>query len=139
MKGIYCLIITVKKDSRIEIGASGTKYFAKGSYVYVGSAQNNIEKRAARHSSKNKRMRWHIDYLLAHPEVTLEKVLYKNTGKDQECTTARLLSECGEPVKRFGSSDCGCVSHLFRVQSLKNIREIGFKVLKLTGIGLIKT
>jgi len=130
MKGIYCLIITVRKDSKIEIGALGAKYFVKGSYVYVGSAQNNIEKRAARHSSKNKRMRWHIDYLLAHPEVTLEKVLYKNAGKHQECTTARLLSECGEPVKHFGASDCNCNSHLFRLQSLKTISSIGFKELK---------
>ena len=130
MKGVYCLIITVRKDSKIEIGALGAKYFVKGSYVYVGSAQNNIEKRAARHSSKNKRMRWHIDYLLGHPEVKLEKVLYKNADKDQECTTARLLSECGEPVKNFGSSDCNCNSHLFRLQSLNTLSSIGFKELK---------
>ncbi|KPK88369.1 endonuclease [bacterium SM23_31] len=129
MKGIYCLVITVKKDSTIEIGASGSIHFVKGIYVYVGSAQNNIEKRVARHASKNKKIKWHIDYLLAHSDVKLDKVFYKNAGKNEECETARLLSEFGEPVKRFGCSDCDCISHLFRVRSLKTLNELEFKEL----------
>ena len=114
MKGIYCLIINVKKDITLKIGSLGIINFQKSLYAYIGSAQNNLKKRIERHLSKTKNIRWHIDYLLSNPAVRIEKVLYKETGKQEECRTASLLSETAEGIKGFGCSDCKCYSHLFR-------------------------
>jgi len=130
MKGVYCLIINVKKETSPKIGALGTMDFKKGRYVYVGSAQNNVGKRVARHFSEKKKIRWHIDYLLANPDVKIEKALCKKADKSQECKIACLLSKLGEPVKSFGCSDCSCYSHLFRLKSLKNFNTLRLKEIK---------
>ena len=46
MKGSYCLIINVEKDTKIKIGKKlGIINFKKGCYVYVGSAMNSLESR----------------------------------------------------------------------------------------------
>lgn len=50
MKGSYCLIINIKKDTEIKIGKKlGFINFKKGCYVYVGSAMNCLEYRVKRH------------------------------------------------------------------------------------------
>jgi Uri superfamily endonuclease len=130
MKGIYFLIINVKKDTLIEIGALGNIKFKKGIYVYVGSAQNNLEKRIKRHLSKQKKLHWHIDYFLKNNNTEIKKVFYKNKGKKQECKTACFLEKYEEPIKKFGCSDCNCKSHLFRLKSLKNLNELNIKEVK---------
>jgi len=129
IKGIYCLIIRVRTDITPVIGALGATRCAAGTYIYVGSAQNNLEKRVARHLSHMKKLRWHIDYLLDHPETGIVKVFYKNAGADQECNTARMLSKAGQPVKGFGVSDCGCFSHLIRVDTANKLINLGFTAL----------
>ncbi len=133
MKGVYCLVISVQKDIDVEIGAIGRKAFKKGKYVYVGSAQNSLEKRTARHfrEGKDKKIRWHIDYLLENAKAKPEKALYKNAGKQEECAIALHLAKTEEPVKGFGCSDCKCGSHLFRMKSLKGLDNLKLKNLKL--------
>ena len=118
------MVINVSKNIEMKIGALGRIKFKKGNYVYVGSAQNNVEKRIARHFSKNKKIRWHIDYLLANPSVKIKKAVYKKAGKEQECKIACFLNKFEEPIKGFGCSDCSCHSHLFRLKSLKNINNL---------------
>ncbi len=127
MKGIYILLIKVKKDINIKVGALGKILFKKGRYAYVGSAQNNLEKRIQRHLSKNKKKRWHIDYLLMNPNVEVESVHHKETGKEEECEIAQVLETVEEPIKGFGSSDCKCTAHLFRLKSIRKFTEEGFK------------
>jgi len=61
MKGIYVLFISVKRDIFVKVGALGKVKFSQGTYAYVGSAQNGIEKRVIRHLRKEKRKFWHID------------------------------------------------------------------------------
>jgi len=51
------------------------------------------------------------------------KVFCKEAEKSEECKIARKLSERGIAVKRFGCSDCGCVSHLFRVNDYDFLRD----------------
>jgi len=102
--------------------------FRRGRYVYVGSAQNGVEKRIARHFTKNKRLWWHIDYLLSNPFVRIEKAFYKKAGKLEECRIAWLLSRFEELIKGFGCSDCKCKSHLFRLKSLKNLNKLRLKL-----------
>jgi len=97
------------------VGALGKIEFRKGTYAYVGSAQNGIGKRVARHLKREKRKFWHIDYLLTQETVRIEKVLYKRAPRQEECRTAGVLSKLGNPVRSFGSSDCSCSSHLFKI------------------------
>ena len=124
MKGIYILLILIKKDVGVKIGALGNIKFTKGTYAYIGSAQNNIEKRIKRHLSKNKRFHWHIDYLLNNKNVEVKGVLTKNSSKKEECRTAQRLLKIGMLIVDFGCSDCKCKSHLFKV---KDIKIGGFK------------
>ena len=64
LKGTYCLLIHLKQDSKITIGKLGEKNFQKGYYIYVGSALNSLKTRIQRHLRKEKKIHWHIDYLL---------------------------------------------------------------------------
>lgn len=112
MKGIYVLVIKVNKDVNVNIGALGIIRFVKGVYVYVGSAQNSLEKRIKRHLRKTKRKFWHIDYLLDDRSVEVVDVFYKKARKLEECKTARALNEVCAPIVNFGCSDCNCASHL---------------------------
>lgn len=78
MKGSYCLIINVEKDTKIKIGKKlGIINFKKGCYVYVGSAMNSLESRVKRHLSDNKKKHWHIDYLLLNKNSKIKKNIYK--------------------------------------------------------------
>lgn len=115
-KGIYVLFISIGRDISVKVGALGKVKFNKGSYAYIGSAQNGIEKRVSRHLKREKRKFWHIDYLLAQKYVKVEKVLYKEAAKKEECRMAQALSKFGNPVRGFGCSDCSCQSHLFKVK-----------------------
>jgi Uri superfamily endonuclease len=117
MKGVYVLVISVSKDIRVKVGALGSVDLEKGLYAYVGSAQNNLEKRIKRHLRKVKRKFWHIDYLLENEFVSVVKVLYEEADKSEECRIASKLSENSIPVRGFGCSDCDCVSHLFKIEN----------------------
>lgn len=116
MKGVYILVIRVSKNLQLNIGSLGKIFFLKGFYVYVGSAQSQLEKRIKRHLSKRKRIFWHIDYFLNSRYAKIIKVLCKNAKKEEECRVAREIKKIGVPIPRFGSSDCGCISHLFQIK-----------------------
>lgn len=123
MKGVYVLIISVGKDIKVDVSALGSVFFERGLYAYVGSAQNGLERRVQRHLRKAKRKFWHIDYLLDDDAVRVVKVFCKEADKFEKCRIGRKLSEKGIVVKRFGCSDCGCVSHLFRVNDYGFLRD----------------
>src|SRR4030065_2458585 len=114
MRGTYCLIMSLAEDSRVRIGSLGMKDFPAGIHVYVGSALSGIESRASRHRSSKKKRRWHIDYLMERAEV-LSVIAIPTDLKSTECAVVRALEACEGamvPVDGFGSSDCGCRSHL---------------------------
>ena len=117
MKGIYVLIIKISQPINPKIGALGTTSFQAGLYAYVGSAQNNLETRVKRHLRKEKRLFWHIDYLLADPAAAVTEVYCLEGDKKCECQIAQLLAQRCEPVPGFGCSDCHCNSHLYRSES----------------------
>jgi len=128
VKGIYVLIVSVSKNIRVNIGALGSIFFEKGLYAYVGSAQNGLEKRIERHLGKSKRKFWHIDYLLENDAVEIVKVFYKKADKSEECKVAEKLAGKGVAVENFGCSDCGCVSHLFRVDDYGFLKDFMFEI-----------
>lgn len=115
MKGIYILLIKIKKNLKIKIGSLGVIEFNKGCYAYVGSSQNNLIKRVHRHYSNNKKIHWHIDYLLNNDKAVIKSVYCKELSKEWECRIAKELSDKGEIVQGFGSSDCKCSSHLIKI------------------------
>ena len=99
----------------MKVGALGELTFKKGLYAYVGSAQKNLEQRLKRHFGKEKRLFWHIDYLLDSDGAEIVKVFYTAADKTEECSIAKVIFERGESINGFGCSDCDCASHLFRI------------------------
>ncbi len=110
-RGVYLLIIKMRKNKIINVGALGKILFLKGYYLYVGSGFQNLHRRIERHLKKNKNLRWHIDYLLKEAEIHEVIIIY--TCKKVECKIAQILSKKFKSVKNFGCSDCKCFSHLF--------------------------
>lgn len=125
MKGTYTLVINLPKSSSIGIGALGATKFERGYYAYIGSALNGLESRIKRHLSPDKRIHWHIDYLLQNS--TIERVIFGEYEKKKECKIARQMSADFPSIEKFGSSDCNCESHLFyskeRSQLVKRIES----------------
>jgi len=105
------LIVELEDDQVISIGMKGKIRFEKGNYVYVGSALNGLEQRIKRHKRSDKKMHWHIDYLLEHTNIT--DVFYRENIHKEECDIAITFDENLTPIKGFGCSDCKCESHLF--------------------------
>ncbi|AZR72060.1 hypothetical protein BBF96_00825 [Anoxybacter fermentans] len=68
-QGVYIIEMVLKKSICIKIGKLGTYELNPGYYYYIGTAQRNLKARIARHLQKEKRLRWHIDYLLQYAEV----------------------------------------------------------------------
>jgi Uri superfamily endonuclease len=111
----YQLHIRVRRRLRLRIGHLGVFDFPRGTYVYTGSARTNLEARIARHLSKDKRLRWHIDFLLAADGVDVVRVVRSTHA---ECESNQQVR--GAIVAAgFGASDCRsrCGSHLKRLHS----------------------
>ncbi|MEM3622195.1 MAG: GIY-YIG nuclease family protein [Candidatus Bathyarchaeia archaeon] len=121
MNDAYVLVINVGKNINVNVGALGNLNFEKGIYVYIGSAKKCLRKRVERHLKKNKRKFWHIDYLLGDESVNVLKVFTVQEPFD-ECRVANIISEKGVPMRGFGSSDCRCISHLFKVENYQFLR-----------------
>jgi Uri superfamily endonuclease len=111
MKGTYLLVMTLPEDTSITVGKHGVIYFQKGCYAYVGSALNGLDQRIQRHLRRQKKIHWHIDYLL--PFVKIVEIFYKENLRREECKVAQLLERNFVSIPGFGSSDCSCHSHLF--------------------------
>jgi Uri superfamily endonuclease len=130
----YCLIIHLSQDSTIKIGKIGEIEFKKGYYVYVGSALNSIDSRIQRHLSKEKKLFWHIDYLLNSPNSNVKEVILERSPEKWECDVAMEISKEGTSTDKFGCSDCKCRSHLFYFKKKKDAENAcldSFKKLKL--------
>jgi len=111
MNGSYLLMMELKENKIIQVGKPCKIAFNKGFYVYVGSAMNGLEQRIRRHTQENKKMHWHIDYLLKHAKII--KFFYKESKVKEECMIAKKFEEKLQPIPGFGSSDCNCKGHLF--------------------------
>jgi Uri superfamily endonuclease len=123
--GVYLLKIKLDNKKEIKVGALGKENFASGYYFYTGTAQRNLKARIERHYSSEKKLHWHIDYLLA--EAELEKDFVFELPAEGECFLAQILKKNGGRtlINGFGSSDCSCDSHLiyFSLSEGKNILE----------------
>jgi Uri superfamily endonuclease len=69
-----------------------------------------MQARIARHLRNEKKLKWHIDYLLASPQASIDKVIrYTLPECEINQRAAGIILVVG-----FGASDChaGCGSHL---------------------------
>ena len=123
MNGCYCLIINLNKTCEIEIGKLGKTNFKKGNYVYVGSAMNSLESRIKRHLSDEKKLHWHIDYLLTNRNAKVIEIIYNVSKEKIECELSQLISQKSEGIEKFGCSDCQCKSHLYYFKNRKEAIE----------------
>jgi len=135
--GVYLLLIKVK-PCKIRVGSLGKLSFG-GFYCYVGSAPSFA--RIKRHMRRKKKRFWHIDYLLSKGKVV--KVFWKKARREEECKLAKILAENFEAVEGFGSSDCNCISHLFKVEKarlekivkkekMEELAKVRFKLCRAT-------
>jgi len=114
VKGVYCVMALLRERRRIKVGSLGELDFTPGVYVYVGSAMGGVEQRVDRHRRKQKKLRWHVDYLMEEAEY-IGSVAVPSGSKDLECTLAQAIQTCEGVVGAipgFGCSDCDCGSHL---------------------------
>ena len=136
MNGVYILLISVTENISVRIGALGEVSFEKGLYAYIGSAQNSLENRVERHLRRVKKKFWHIDYLLGVNQTEIIEVFYKKAGRLEECKIAERLSKVAIPIQGFGSSDCKCKGHLFRIEAYDYLsgfaREVDMKPIRRT-------
>ncbi|HUW83679.1 MAG TPA: GIY-YIG nuclease family protein [Phycisphaerae bacterium] len=113
--GLYQLWIELARTISLRVGCLGRFRFQPGCYAYTGSAKRNLPARVARHRRRSKKLRWHIDYLLASPHAHIRQVLTRPWRTGGECrwhsATARAPGAT-TPVPGFGSSDCHCPAHL---------------------------
>ena len=123
MRGTYTLLPACKRPFKLRIGKLGQTKVEKGHYLYTGSALGtgavSLEQRIARHRRRNKRMKWHIDYLTAYREITVISVICLEDNKRLECQiNQEILSRLnGKPIiRRVGASDCKCSGHLLSVK-----------------------
>ena len=131
--GTYTLAILVPAETRIDVGALGTRNFSRGYYAYTGTAfgknAQSLAGRILRHLRRDKKKkRWHIDYLLAANNVEVISVVVAYTKEKMECEINQHLKDRLQatiPVRGFGSSDCRkkCGSHLLYLGLGENVAE----------------
>ena len=125
MRGTYTLLLACKKPFKIRMGKLGLIKVERGNYLYTGSALGtgsvSLEQRVARHRRRNKRMKWHVDYLTVPREVVVVNVICTESSKRLECQINRQLLHKlnAKPIaRRAGASDCQCSGHLLSVRLL---------------------
>lgn len=137
--GIYVLLLFVSEEITLTIGKLGIHNFTRGYYSYTGSALGNgatsLKNRIKRHLRKEKRKFWHIDYLLAEENVSIEAVILIETYEKVECETNQNIKNtigAKVPIIGFGSSDCrkNCGSHLLYFPEIQNRDCLVQKIVK---------
>ncbi|MEO2152275.1 MAG: DUF123 domain-containing protein, partial [Thermococcus sp.] len=113
MKGSYFLVIRLEEGRRIRTQGKAFE-LRPGYYVYIGSAMNSLEKRVARHFRREKRLHWHIDYLLKEAEL-LRAYLIPSEVKLEE-DLSREVSRFGQAVPGFGAGDVKVSTNLYRFE-----------------------
>jgi len=125
MNGAYVLVLKLNSNKKIRVGSLGFVEFKKGFYCYVGSAtgKTKLENRCRRHLKKNKKMRWHVDYL--RKKARIVKIYAFPGNKKEECSMAKLiLKVADELIPKFGCSDCKCASHLFYFKNKNSLSKL---------------
>jgi len=110
------LVLRLAKPFRRVVGSLGLVKLAPGVYVYVGSARGpgGLYARIKRHASKEKRLRWHIDYITTFEGARIISAVFAGTEDDVETVLSEELARLGmvPTVEGFGCSDKPSKTHL---------------------------
>jgi Uri superfamily endonuclease len=119
VSGAYVLVLGCRRARTIRVGRRGEVRLRVGWYVYAGSAfgPGGLRARVGHHLRPAARPHWHIDYLRA--AVRLAAVWYSRGRRCEHEWAARIAAVPGAAVllRGFGSSDCGCETHLYHFES----------------------
>ena len=137
--GCYSLIITLRSRKKIRVGRLGVGIFPAGTYVYTGSAMNGLGARLRRHLRRNKKLHWHIDYLLASVQARIRKIIVYPPLPGQECRQNQKIAAlpgAAIVIEGFGATDCrrGCTSHLVYFSRAKQVKLTGGEIISTTAL-----
>ncbi len=113
------MVMALRAELRLRVGRLGIRSLTSGYYLYTGSALGGLSGRLEYHLKLEKRLHWHIDYLLR--EVTVAQIWYALGQLRLECTwnaIVRDLPGAISSIPGFGASDCQCSSHLTYFQTI---------------------
>ena len=114
MRGTYALLLELESPLELPVGRLGRIRFEAPYYLYFGSAfgPGGLGARINHHLQPARRPHWHIDHLRQMAGVV--GVWHTNDAAHLECDWADAASALRGvlPVPGFGSSDCGCYTHL---------------------------
>lgn len=122
--GTYALVIHSQSRQKLPVGRFGPCDFQPGYYIYSGSALGGLKGRLKRHFRADKRLHWHIDYLLQYTKIV--EVWYSMSEERLECTWNGIVAALHGAVPHipgFGSSDCRCYTHLTYFSSMPSFDE----------------
>ena len=68
-KGTYAFLLCLDRETNISVGRLGLFSLPAGYYLYFGSTLGGLFPRLRRHLDRDKRVRWHIDYLRRYSQV----------------------------------------------------------------------
>ncbi|OYT40997.1 MAG: hypothetical protein B6U89_00365 [Desulfurococcales archaeon ex4484_58] len=106
--GVYLLVIAVCRDIVVETRSRKFR-INRGFYIYVGSARGpgGLRARINRHLRREKKLFWHIDYLLSNPNTEIVLIYYRIVEEkdDLESRIATILNNYLPGIKGFGCSD----------------------------------
>jgi len=126
-RGIYHAVFQLKKERVIKVGAQGPMLFPAAFYVYTGTAQKSLSARVGRHAAREKKVRWHIDYLTTDPYAKFIAAYYMPYAKaGRECRmNLGIVLNADFYIPKFGTSDCvGCPSHLAAFEKLETAESL---------------
>ena len=132
VKGSYILLVELATRKDIFVGKLGYVSLPKASYAYVGSAMNGLRARLARHLRGEKKLHWHIDYLLKEAEV--KEIILCQGEERVECSLAQALAGKIQSIPGFGSSDCKCRSHLYFASEKDRLKARVAEAVKQAGL-----
>jgi len=111
--GTYAQVILSEERLILPVGKIGTCNFLPDYYIYAGSALGGLNGRLGRHLRAEKRLYWHIDYLLQHARII--ETWHCLGEQKMECAWNRIIAQLSDAVpciSGVGSSDCRCRTHL---------------------------
>src|SRR5574340_196450 len=93
-RGVYTLILQVNEEPlSLNVGSLGRVNLAAGQYLYTGSAlgPGGLDSRLARHLRREKRLFWHIDYLIVDQRVEVSALVRADCLTRMECQVNKML------------------------------------------------
>jgi Uri superfamily endonuclease len=128
--GTYALVMHLSSATTIGVGKLDPAQFSVGYYIYIGSAfgPGGLAARIGRHLRRDKKNRWHVDYLRRFAEI--REIWYTLHPEKVECRWAQVIRQTRRaviPCPGFGASDCLCKTHLFHFEKKPGFRTFSKK------------